>query len=113
MVMKHIKLFENNKWNDIIIKDTLDKYKNLIKLSESYFDFKGILRRGHKQNSDDITIDDMELKNDTMIIYYHHKMNYSGERDDSTYSLTKEEYEDYLIFLNNPEEYKSSIKYNL
>jgi hypothetical protein len=114
--MKHIELFENLQL-DANLKKTINDYSELVKLCKEYLN----LHKDELDNQLEVTeIKDIWFPNNK---YFPKNVfpkrpifsiNYeTSDNDLNTYSLDKEKYDDFLLFLDDPELYKSVKKYNL
>ena len=112
--MKYIKKYETDIWTDQTLRDSLKSHdyivKNIIKFLNSYL------------KDDDYV--DLALTEDIYSMWYTnnwaHKSNryfgfnyINGIGEDASYTMTKEEYDKFVLFLNDPEMHISANKYNL
>jgi len=116
--MKYLKQIFESTQNDVKLKKTLDDYSWLITLTKEYLTNDCVL----ENNTEIVSIDDMWWFTEPK--HYQNKkafpempifqITYTTIDDDiNTHILYKKDYEDFLLYLDDPELYRNKKKYNL
>jgi len=113
--MKHLKLFENQKWTDQSLRKVLKGYNYIIECIFKYL----------KYSLDDDEFVDLNISEDFYSMWFaenwttkprlgeYFGFNYIDDSgDDRSYTMNKEEYDEFIKFMNDPEIYINSKKYN-
>lgn len=117
---EHINESSNVNWKEKIDKITKMKIQLEIELSDAYKEIIPLLNKFLKtrEEFDEIDIEDIFVKSfeyypSNTYMKFRIKYYFADDYKEIFYDLDKEEFEDLLEFLNDPELYINSTKYNL
>ena len=116
--MKNLKLFEQHseKWSLTKMEELYDDMNNMSELICEYLFFNKFVVRKEKYYTYHLAEFWFDAEEEDFFAVMYKKLSATGNRNnqnDFDYHFTKQQYEDLLIFMNDPKMYKDSKKYNL